>query len=505
MKSGSPWRIGAGWRVRAGWRARAGWRVRAGAVGAVAAMSVVASLVGWSAPATADPAKGVVAVRAGHDARLHFTMRRTGEALVDFTAWSPGVSWGVTGHESAVVSALVDGRYQTDVVIPSSMPTKRQFFLGHLRAGRHLLTLRLATDRTRGGELGLFRDLNFSEVRPGTADYAVAAHAPILYGRTTATWGGAFQNAFTDVPLIAWHEVTPQPDGSYELRYTIVWSNEDGGTGLAPASLMARWGRTTDIEWIYFGGVYQLEVDPDGNTVPGSEFYQAPNHGTIPFAGTYEGHHPILQTCTDNNNVCDQLDDPAQQTPMRFTPAVQAELPAGNAREIMMDREGWTYWVTAQEMVREGKTEATADPATPDLSDERNYLYLVLKKTTIADQNSDPWIGAAVGVKLVGDPTVYRSDHATPGWSVQRDDPAATTVELPPGTTADDIESISVIRAPGNGDNGGSIEIEGIQRAMFLGDDYLPEPYFISDYDISGVTLTPDAPSAEVWTPAAAA
>ena len=29
----------------------------------------------------------------------------------------------------------------------------------------------------------------------------------------------------------------------------MIWSNEDGGTN-TPA-LMARWGRTTDIEWIY--------------------------------------------------------------------------------------------------------------------------------------------------------------------------------------------------------------------------------------------------------------
>jgi hypothetical protein len=322
----------------------------------------------------------------------------------------------------------------------------------------------------------------------------------VLYGRTLAAWGGPYQNAFTDVPLIAWHEVTPQPGGYQELRYTIVWSNEDGGTGLAPASLMARWGRTTDIEWIDHVGVYQLRVDPDGNTVPGSEYYQAPNHGEVSFAGHYEAHHPILQTCTDNNNVCDQLDAEALAHPMRFTLSAEQELPAGAAREIMMDRNPWTYWVTAQEMIREGKTEAVADPATPELSDERDYLYLVVKKTTLAEQNSNPWIGAAVAVRLKGDPTVYRSDHSQPGWSLQRDNPAATTVELPPGTTAGQIASISVLRVPGNGDNGGSIEVQSIQRAMFLDRDYQPEPYLISDYAVSGVTLTAQRPEAVVWT-----
>ena len=41
----------------------------------------------------------------------------------------------------------------------------------------------------------------------------------------------------------------PTPQGNRTIEYTMIWSNEDGGTN-TPA-LMARWGRTTDIEWIY--------------------------------------------------------------------------------------------------------------------------------------------------------------------------------------------------------------------------------------------------------------
>jgi hypothetical protein len=432
-----------------------------------------------------------------------FRLNQPGESILDLTAAAPGVDWGVTGHESAVVSTFVDGRYVTDVVIPSSRPIAREFFLGHLAAGSHSLSFTLATDRSRGGNAVVLSGISVRTVTEGSPDYAVYAHAPVLYGRTLAQYGGPFQNAFTDVPLIAWHEATPQPDGSTELRYTIVWSNEDGGTGLAPASLMARWGRTTDIEWIYHAGVYQLTVDPDGNVVPGSEFYQAPQHGNVPFAGTYENHHPVLQTCTDNNNVCDQLDADAQAHPMRFTLSVAQRLPAGQAREVMMDRNGWTYWVTAREMQREGKVEATANPNTPDLSDERNYLYLVLKKTTTGPSNNStsPWIGAGVAVKLKGSDTLYRSDHAQAGWTLQRDDPAATTVELPPGTTASDIEQLVVFRSPNAlPDNGDSIQVERIDRAMFLDQNYLPQPYFLQNYAISGVTLTADAPFQTVWT-----
>ncbi len=446
-----------------------------------------------------------VTVTAAHSATLPFHLARNGEGLVDLTVASPGVSWGTAGHVSTVVSAFVDGTYYTDIVIPAERAEPREFFLGQLTAGWHKLTLKYAADRSQGGTVGRLGDIRFSELKSGDADFAVAAHAPILYGRTLTEYGGAFQNAFTDVPMLAWHQDIPNADGSHQIWYTIAWSNEDGGTGLAPASLMARWGRTSDIEWIYQAGLFRLDVDPQGNVVPGSEYYQSPNHGFTPFAGTYENGHPILQTCTSNNNVCDTLDATAQATPMRFALSAQQNLPTADARELMMDRNPWTYWITSQEMIREGKTEADSadDPSTPDLSDERNYLFLVLKKATTATQNSDPWIGATVEVKLKGDPTTYRSDHSQLGWSIQRDDPAATTVELPKGTTSDQIESISVRRVVGNanGDNGGTIAVQSIERALFLGSDYYPQPYFISNYDVPGnVTLTQAAPEAQVWT-----
>ena len=47
--------------------------------------------------------------------------------------------------------------------------------------------------------------------------------------------------------------------------------------------------------------------------VPGTAVFQSAGHGTAAFAGTYDGQHPLLQTCTLNNNVCDTVDDP-----MRF-------------------------------------------------------------------------------------------------------------------------------------------------------------------------------------------
>ena len=52
---------------------------------------------------------------------------------------------------------------------------------------------------------------------------------------------------------LMWYEMVPTPRG-WQFRYSVIFSNEDGGT--ATDRLMATWGRTTDIEF-----VYGVEVD----------------------------------------------------------------------------------------------------------------------------------------------------------------------------------------------------------------------------------------------------
>ena len=84
--------------------------------------------------------------------------------------------------------------------------------------------------------------VRFREVPPRTPRWPVLAHAPILYARADTVGG------FTDVPLLAYCERLVE-DGKPLLQYTTIFSNEDGGT--STRALMARWGRTTDIEYIY--------------------------------------------------------------------------------------------------------------------------------------------------------------------------------------------------------------------------------------------------------------
>jgi hypothetical protein len=463
--------------------------MRIGHALAVAVVLIGGAVVAPAGPAAAHPA-GRFAV-SGHrpDVRVPFVVRRAGETLVDLRAAAPSTDWATRGAESAVVSISVDGRYATDLVVSGATPLARQLALGGLRAGGHTLRLHFATERSpvAGATVTIDR-LHVSTYDKRDPRYQVLRFAPVMYGRNLAGLGSPYQSATTDAPLIAWHESTPAATpGHTVMTYSLIWSNEDGGTN-TPA-LMARWGRTTDIEW-----TYAVELDEHGDRVPGSDTYQAANHETLHFTGTYEGDHPLLETCTSNNNMCDVVDDP-----MRFFLSTLPTRPADQPREYLMDTNTWTYQIMAKEMIREGKIEAPGPGtvATPEVSDQRNYLYAMLKKTTQGANSGAAWVGVALGVRLAGGDTVYLSNHVDPTWSIQRDDPAATTVELPPGTTLDDITQVSVHRVVVGADTGAPVHVTRLGRGFLPGRDYLPGPALLGW--TGDVELTTATPSAVVW------
>jgi hypothetical protein len=464
---------------------------RARSWAALLAVLALPSVSVLSPPPAAEAAShprhsGLQVRRGGPDAQVELRTRRPGEAFLDVSVAARRVSWGEKGHESAVVSLFVDGHYATDVVISSNRPTPRVLALGSLSAGVHTLRIHYAADRSaRRAGTATLRHLHVRTVSKHNPQYAAARYAPVLFGRHVPSLGGRFQSAVTDSPLVAWHETTPAAKGHSVIEYSVVWSNEDGGT-LSP-ELMGRWGRTTDIEW-----VYRVEVNRAGHRVRGSGVYQASGHRTLRFRGRYDGTHPLLETCTSNNNMCDTVDDP-----MRFALSTRDVRPVEQPREFLMDTHPWTYAVMAQEMQREGKIESPSDPATPAVGDQRSYLYVALDHDT-TPAASQAGVGLAVDVRLAGNPTTYSSDHQVPEWSVNRDVPAATTVELPLGTTAADVVSVSVRRVPiGLTDNGATLTVTDIDRAFFLGPDYLPQPSFVSWH--GSQQLTAASPTAVLW------
>jgi hypothetical protein len=441
------------------------------------------------APAAAD----------AHDpplAQKQFYAHAAGEARLALTAAAPGTDWGSAGRESAVLSVSVDGRYSQDVVLfAGAQRFTYDVALGPIARGRHRVTVAFDRSKSPAGARGA----KVTRLAPSLAagDDLAARYAPILYGRDLPEIPGRYENNATDVPLLEYHTIATGADGTTTIEYTMIWSNEDGGTN-TPA-LMARWGRTTDIEWIY-----RVVLDPAGRIV--SEQYQAPNHETKSFSGAKQGLHPLLVNVTSNNNL-EQVTDPAASTGYRFFLTATDTLPAGRAREAVMDANPWTYQVSAEEIAREGELEPVASPDTPAVSDQRNYLFAEVDKDTSypAPPTSGTWVGTALAVRLRGGDRWYTSHHDVPDWSIQRDDPAATTVELPSGATSADVEAIKAIAvpvastgtppAPAPADY--TIHVRRLNRGFLLGDDFLPEPSFLQ---WSGdVVLTPQQPEVVIW------
>lgn len=467
---------------------------------ALAALLVTAALLAGPGDAAARTPNGTLNVDRGQQPiNVRFETKAAGEISLSAIASAPEADWSRLGAESGIVSLSVDGRYATDLVVTSSGPSPRQLQLGRLPAGQHDLTLRLAAYTPVAVSRVRLRALSIESV-PNGDEALFLRHAPVVLGRSIpivnsegsyVAYSGPYQNGVTDTPLLGWHEVrAASTPGNRVLEYSLVWSNEDGGTN--SSALMSRWGRTTDIEWIY-----RVEVDANGDRVAETAVYQAPSHQTLLFAGTYENDHPLLQTCTSNNNMCDAPVDAG----MRFFLDYRDTRPADRAREVVMDEHPSSYQVMAAEMLREGKiVESPSDPATPALGDQRSYLYLEVDKDTVPPNGSSPWVGLAIGVRLHGDTAIYRSDHEIPDRSINRDDPAATTVELPAGTEPADIAELIAYRVPVGADTGASVTVTDVNRAFFLSDEYLPGASFI-DWEGS-VTLTAAEPTAPIWSSA---
>ncbi len=297
------------------------------------------------APSTTAPTSSALLER-------EFVMLAEGEGVLTLQASGPGSSWGRAGAEAAVVSVHVDGNYRADVVLFRGETTGAyEVMLGPLAAGKHRLAIQLEPGKSAAGAREV--KVTSAEVRAfPQADplYRAIAHAPILYGRD--------ESARSDTPLLAYHEVTTNPAGGRNIQYTLVFSNEDGGT--EPDGLMARWGRLVDIEF-----VYRLTLGPGGEV--SNEEYQAKDHKVLAFTGAYEGKHPLIRVATLNNVFAD-----TGSSRFRFAlPPLEAL--GDTAREEVLDAHPWSYEIMAQEWGREARegTERTAKAGTRAVSDPR--------------------------------------------------------------------------------------------------------------------------------------
>ena len=237
---------------------------------------------------------GWAAVAAPHNASnktsVPFRTAAGTESVVSVTASSPGTRWDKPGAEAAIASVYLDGHYNQDIAVDrGSTPTTYRIFLGPLTAGEHRLAVERNNQWSAPHAPLEVQKIVVTSASSSDREYTALAHAPILFARADTV------GHFSDIPLLAWYEVFPNAGGE-EIQYSYVFSNEDAGT---PAgALMARWGRTTDIEY-----AYRVWLDRTGNVQ--RETFQGFSHRNTPFHGRKDGKHPYFLVATPNNVFAD--------------------------------------------------------------------------------------------------------------------------------------------------------------------------------------------------------
>ncbi|MBX5478043.1 MAG: hypothetical protein IRZ19_03115 [Pyrinomonas methylaliphatogenes] len=380
-----------------------------------------------------------------------FSLMEASELGFEIEARAVGTSWERQGAEAAVLIVYLDGMRNQDLLLWSgdSFFTYR-ILLGRASAGRHTVSLSLdAASRAKNAravEIRSARPLLFNRANTSEEDLIAIANAPIIGARSDSI------ERFTDIPLLMYYELTRGPEDLLRLRYTLIFSNEDGGT--QTAALMARWGRTTDIEWVY-------ELSLRGGRIEEAS-YQGVEHRTKPFAGRkIQGDHPLLTVVSSNNNFSD-LPSPTR----RFAPLpIRVELKSAS-RESVMDAHPWIYRLMAEELKREGRIgESPSD--LDKIADPRDYLYIEAR----AEAKSGP---IAFEVQMDGARRAFRSDGCDERLCVEREGYFRAAVRLPKDYDPRRITSLR-IRCCGCRENlSCSPERVKVLRAFKLDRDYIP-------------------------------
>ncbi|MCU1383103.1 MAG: hypothetical protein JWL71_1800 [Acidobacteria bacterium] len=395
-----------------------------------------------------------------HHARA-FMATSEGETFATVRAGCAGCDWGEHGRESVALKVTLDGRYSQHLqLVRGEATVDYHIALGRVGKGLHHLTLDRDPALTASGAGPATIDVpEITFYTPGqSGDYTALSMAPILYARENTV------GKFTDLPLLMWYEVVPTAHGR-QFRYSVIFSNEDGGT--QTDRLMATWGRTTDIEF-----VYGVEVDGADRVV--AEEFQGPGHEVPAFTGTHEGRHPLLWVSTDNNMVSD-----TGRTTIRYAPMPVAFDLTDQAREAVMDANPWTYAIAAVEMRREGKLAEEPPPGINKIPDPRRFVFVEACGTV---GNAALAISVASRRSSGGDLAWSASDRGLPQYRITRDGCFTIATPLPAGTHASDVRAIRVNAFARPAETGGaavstdSVHVMRINKVFMLDERFLPGP-----------------------------
>jgi hypothetical protein len=353
-----------------------------------------------------------------------FELAGAGEVVATVRAGCASCSWGAAGREAAALRLSVDGAYSQHLLLArGEAPVDYRVTLGTLAAGRHRLSIE--RDNALSAKGAGAATIAVDEIRAiADRDEALAqSMAPILFARPNTI------GRFTDLPILMWYEIVPTAAGR-QLRYSVIFTNEDGGT--ATDRLMATWGRTTDIEY-----VYGVELDNSGRIL--SEQFQGPGHELPAFTGKHQAHHPLLWVSTDNNMVSE-----SGPSVVRYAPAPEFFDLTNTSREAVMDRHPWSYALASEEMKRERKI-ADDGPGHNTIPDPRRFVYI---------EGCGEVGEAALAFAVEARGRWIASDRGMREYRIVRDGCFRAAIPLPAGVRMQDIQALRVLaytRAPAKG------------------------------------------------------
>lgn len=285
--------------------------------------------------------------------------------------------------DAVTVSAFaihVDGKPSHEVlIVPGSGRASYDTLIGPLSSAEHTVEVKPSSAWPQHSAVRLIG----TAVRTVTAadpEYRLLRLAPAIVLRSDTT------GTSNDMPVLLYVE-----DSGDALKYTTVFTNEDGGTETAP--LFARWGRACDIE-----ETYVVQLDGAGRAT--AETFQGPEHKITPFNGTRIGAHPVLTVATRNNMF---LDSGAAGVTIRPVPVVVE--PDAGTRESILDDRPWLQRLTARELAAEKKP-----------FDPRDFVYLEAKVRLADDAAAAAWVEQPGGERLSSDRGDERLRVTRDGW-----------------------------------------------------------------------------------------
>jgi hypothetical protein len=358
-------------------------------------------------------------------------------ATGDHVVLTVTVDDGLSKSGATAVVARLDGRDTQHIVLtPGVGRTMYAALLGPLEAGKH--DIQLVPSPYWPADPGItIRNVTTRVVGSNDASATLLWYTPTI-GIRADTIGTA-----SDLPLLMYVEDLRERGDGW-VRYSTIFSNEDGGTS-TPA-LLARWGRTTDIEFVY-------EIEWRGGRVV-DERIQAPDHRVLSFKGAKEGSHPYLLVSTLNNMVMDRGLSVAAVRPIPLVVDLSSA-----TRESVMDKEPWTYKVMARELATEGRI-------TADVRDPREYLYVEAK---LELEN------AAVAVVVRSPEGQSDSAAGNESWAVDRNGWVRIAIRAPASAG-----SLQWRCAPRKKNPGDTVRCSiDVTRAFRLDEAYAPGPNLV--------------------------